>query len=125
MSSKTEILVHRNFRVMATLTLIVSIIWTGLAIYTATTETPEDAVKAEITKPIDTNLDIEALQIISKKRQITETLKDPSVLQTTIVSPSPNAASRKSSSASINQIEVVETINSTPSASTSAADSAL
>lgn len=77
MAEKASILVHRNVRTIASVSLISALIWTGFGVYYALTKPVDLSVPPEMLLPIDTQYDEQTLDALSRKRQISDEVVPP------------------------------------------------
>lgn len=99
MSQKNNVLVNRNLKSIATITLITSVVWTALGIYNAFKTKPDLSIPAEIIAPVDASLDQETLDTLTQKRQITDDAEAEAVLNQAL-----ELAAKKAETATVNEV---------------------
>lgn len=78
MATKTTVMVHKTYKTLGQITLVTSIVWTGVAVYNALNKAPTIDIPPEVLAPIDTRFDQNTLNEIAAKRQLTD---DPTIVQ--------------------------------------------
>lgn len=72
MAEKSTILVHRNVRTTAVITLISAVVWTSLSVYYTLNKSVDLAIPPEVLAPLDPTYDEQTLQALSQKRQMSD-----------------------------------------------------
>lgn len=119
MANKTIILVSNSLRVIATMSLITSLIWTVMSVYTALQEPAELKLSAELLAPVDPKIDEETLEALSRKRQLTD---DPTIEAQLLQIVRNNESERESEDTTVN---LITTSTASPAASLTPEESQL